>query len=132
MRERAAKVWAEISRPEFYCGYADPFTRGLATAATDDLADRSTALQRALALDPFRDDTCPTTAAIDAEATAAAAIEACGLADPGTGWQDDVDASSYLAMRAVRLRLEALRLNSGDRALLLDTLVLATALVREK
>ena len=132
MRARAAKVWAELAKPEFYCGYGDPFIRGLAAAATDDLAVRTTALRRALEADPFREDTCPTRAEVPADATATQAIGACELEEPSAGWHDDVDAPSYLAVRAVRLRLEAAGLHTGDRKILLDTLVLATALAREE
>lgn len=132
MQKRATKVWSELSNPAFFCGYSDPLTRGLAAAATDDSSQRATALERALDADPFGDDVCPTHADFEATATAADAIVACKIEEAAAGWQSDVDAASYLSMRAVRLRLEALSLHDGDRKILLQTLVLSTALSREK
>lgn len=132
MQKRAAKVWAEIAKPAFYCGYSDPLTRGLTAAAVRDASQRDTALRRALDADPFGEDACPTGADLDASATAADAIAACRIDEPESGWQSDVDAATYLSMRAVRLRLEALSLHEGDREILLKTLILSTAISREK
>ena len=132
MQKRAAKVWAEIAKPAFYCGYSDPLTRGLSAAAVEDPSQRDTGLWRALDADPFGEDACPTGADFEASATAADAVRVCGLDEPDAGWQSDVDAASYLSMRAVRLRLEALSLHDGDRKILLQTLVLSTALARKK
>lgn len=132
MQKRAAKVWAEIAKPDFYCGYSDPLTRGLTAAAIRDASQRDAALRRALAADPFGEDACPTGADLEASATAADAVAACRIDEPDPGWQSDVDAATYLSMRAVRLRLEALSLHDGDREILLKTLILSTAISREK
>ena len=132
MRKRAAKVWAELAKPSFYCGHTDAFIRGLAAAATDDLDARSDALMRALKADPWATDTCPTMTPLDTQATATDAIAACGLSDEAAGWHDDVDAATFLANRAVTLRLQASKLHEGDRAIVLKTLLLSTAIVREK
>ncbi|MCR9159592.1 MAG: hypothetical protein ACE37F_04535 [Nannocystaceae bacterium] len=131
MQKRAARVWAELAKPAFYCGYSDPLTRGLSAAASQDRAQRKTALEAALASDPFGPDACPTGADLDDAATAADAIDACALEEAPSGWQSDVDAATYLSMRAVRVRLEALSLHEGDRKILLQTLVLSTALAAE-
>lgn len=131
MNRRAAKVWAELANPAFYCGYQDAFTRGLRTAATKNRAARREALGRALASDPYPLDTCPTAAEVPLDAVAAEAIAACGLDEPAAGWDQDVDAASYLAVRAVRVRLEAVSLYAGDRKILLQTLLLSTAIERE-
>lgn len=132
MNRRAPKVWAELANPAFYCGYQDAFTRGLRTAATADAGARRAALGRALASDPYPLDTCPTAAEVPLDATAAEAIAACGLDEPAAAWRHDVDAASYLALRAVRVRLEAAGLHADDRKTLLQTLLLSTALERER
>ncbi len=132
MQERAARVWAEIANPAFFCGYSDPLTRGLAAAAASDPSQRDTALWRARDADPFGEDTCPTGADLETSATAADAIAACRIDEPESSWQSDVDAATYLSMRAVRIRLEALSLGAGDRDILLKTLILSTAVRREK
>ncbi len=131
MKRRAAKAWSEFGDPAFYCGYQDALTRGLRTAATPDLASRQAALWRALAADPYALDTCPSAASVAHDANAADAIAACGLEEPYAEWGKDVDAASYLALRAVRLRLEAAGLDGSDRRILLDTALLSTALERE-
>lgn len=131
MYERAAKVWAELAKPAFYCGYSDPLTRGLAAAAVRDTSRRDTALRSALDADPFGDEACPTAADLGTSTTAADVITACGFAEPEASWHADVDAATYLSMRAVRARLEALSLHDGDRKILLETLALSTALARE-
>lgn len=131
MNHRATKVWAELANPAFYCGYQDAFTRGLRAAVTKNVAARRAALGRALAADPYPLDTCPTAAELPLNGTAADAITACGLDEPFAGWDKDVDAASYLALRAVRARLEAAALYTSDRELLLDTLLLSTALERK-
>ncbi|MGH1341857.1 MAG: hypothetical protein ACRBN8_09920 [Nannocystales bacterium] len=131
MNRRAPKVWAEVANPAFYCGYQDAFTRGLRAAETPDLALRRKALGEALAADPFPLDTCPTAAEVPLDGTAADAIAACELSEPSAAWDHDVDAASYLARRGVRVRLEAAGLYAGDRKILLDTLLLSTALERK-
>jgi len=131
MNRRAPKVWSELANPAFYCGYQDAFTRGLRAAATANLALRKEALGRALAADPYTLDSCPSGADVPIEATAAEAITACGLDEPYAGWDQDVDAASYLALRAVRVRLEAASLYAADRKILLNTLLLSTALERK-
>lgn len=131
MKRRAAKAWSEFGDPAFYCGYQDALTRGLRTAATPDLASRQSALWRALDADPYPSDTCPAAAEVASDATAAQAIAACGLEEPHADWDEDVDAASYLALRAVRLRLEAAGLDGADRRILLDTALLSTALERK-
>lgn len=131
MNRRAPKVWSELGDPAFYCGYQDAFTRGLRAAATPNLALRQEALGRALAADAYTLDSCPTGADVPLDATAAKAIEACGVDEPYAGWDQDVDAASYLALRAVRARLEAASLYAGDREILLNTLLLSTALERK-
>lgn len=128
MRKRAARVWAELAKPDLYCGYSDPLLRGLSAAATDDLASRADALARALELDPFETAGCP----LPPDATAATAIAECELDEPAEPWHPDVDATSFFAIRAVRLRLEALGLHADDRRILINTVVLSTALGREK
>lgn len=132
MHERAPKVWAEISKPEFYCGYSDPFTRGLAAAATKDRVARALALTDALDLDPFPKDACPSGNPLPKGGTATDAIAACAIDEAPASWHQDVDATSFLAIRAARLRIDALGLDTGDRKILLNTLVLATALAAEK
>ncbi len=132
MNRRAPKVWAELANPAFYCGYQDAFTRGLRTAAAANGDVRRAALGRALASDPYPLDTCPTAAEVPLDAVAAEAMAACGLDEPAAGWHQDVDAASYLALRAVRVRLEAASLYAGDRKILLQTLILSTALERER
>jgi len=131
MNRRAPKVWAELANPAFYCGYQDAFTRGLRAAATPNLALRQEALGRALAADPYTLDSCPTGADVPLEGTAAQAIVACGLDEPSAGWHQDVDAASFLALRAVRVRLDAASLSGADRSVLLNTLLLSSALERE-
>ncbi len=131
MNRRAPKVWLELANPAFYCGYQDAFTRGLRAAATANLASRKEALGRALAADPYPLGTCPAAADLPLDASAASAIAACGLIESSAGWDHDVDAASYLALRAVRLRLEATGLYATDRKVLLHTLLLSTALERE-
>lgn len=132
MRRRAAKAWAELAEPGFYCGHSDPFIRGLGAAATEDAHARVDALRAALAADPWPADACPTQAPIPADATAADAMRLCGLEEDAASWRDDVDAMTYIARRAVQVRLEAARLLDGDREIVLNTLLLSTALAGKK
>ncbi len=131
MRRRAPKVWAELATSAVHCGYRDPFLRALATAATSDPEARTAALEQALELDPFAEQRCPSGASLAASQSATQAIRACGLRTPERGWQDIIDAPTYLAIRAVELRWIAMGLDRGDHRILLSTLILASSLAAE-
>lgn len=132
MNLRAAAAWAELANPSFYCGYQDAFTRGLKAAATIDRDERRKALGRALDVDPYPADTCPSGAKVPVTALAVEAVGACGLDGGNTGRNGDVGAATFLARRAVVLRLEAAGLYGADRKSVLDTFLLAGVLANDR
>lgn len=138
MRRRAPKVWAALADPKTHCGYSDPFIKALGKAAVDDLTKREEALARALGDDPFFATLCPgqpdVLQKIDTDALDVFAVaEACGLplGDASPQAHRDIGPWTYLAVRAVSARWEALGLRSPTHRILLNILLLASALEGE-
>lgn len=128
MRRRAPLVWRELSSKDMYCGYSDAFVAALGDAAVDDFAEREAALGRALSADAYTFHTCPKGVVAEVGDTAADAIALCKLNDTPTQLHQDLSGREYLAVRAARLRLEALGLSKDGDNTLLDTLLLSSAL----
>lgn len=138
MQNRAPKAWKALGDPKTHCGYRDPFLAALKKAAVDDRDKREQALHRALKSDPFFETLCPRqpdlldriqSDALDVFAVA----DACGLPveESKRDAHRDIAPGTYLAVRAVSARWEALGLRSPTHRVLLNILLLASALEGE-
>ena len=138
MRARAELFWVELSKADLSCNVRDSVFERLAKAAREpDPTRRTRAMRAEIESDPWLTLTCP--AGVEAlnkpalRSSVDAIVRECPIVDakPGIPIYEDLDPVTFLAVEVVRTHWKAAGARSSDHDILLDTVLLSTALAND-
>ena len=142
MARRAPALWSHVGDSELSCGHSDSLLGALGRAGSlRDPSRREEQLRDALAADPWLDRWCPAAAellhtveGLPPGGGITRLIEGCPLegVDASMPVYRDLSPMTFAAIEVLRLRWAAVGATSSDHDILLDTLMLSSALESER